>query len=90
MKKVILLEIDCSPTLRLQEKLSKSIFKDILHKEWRKADHMFFGNWDWEITVTEEQQEKIKQFLTRVYEQNLVRYAGWGEIDKEQENDISH
>lgn len=91
MSKVkILLEIDCPPTMRLQEPLSRSIFKDILHQKWRVPDHTFFGNWDWEITVTEEQHEKIKKFLTRAYEQNLVRYAGWGEIDEKEEDDISH
>ncbi|MBQ9160893.1 MAG: hypothetical protein IJ122_06185 [Methanobrevibacter sp.] len=79
----ILLEIDCDPMNRHQEEFGKYIFNRILSQEYQKPNFTVFGNWGWYITVNEEEQTKIKEFLTRQYDAGNLRYAGWGKQEED-------
>ncbi len=77
----IAISIDCEPYQHgMQEIEAEHIFKNILKREYRDANHKFFGCWTWcGVECTKAQQEKIKESLTDAYENGIVRYASWSE-----------
>lgn len=78
MKKVKFeMHIDCDPTIRMQEVIAESVFKE-LGQEYRKPDTTFFGDWVWyEIETDEETHKRIGDMLNRSYELGFTRYVQW-------------
>lgn len=77
---VIRIEVDCDPMIRRQEMIGKSIFYDILKQEYREPNNTFFGCWSWcGVKCNADQQARIKEFLTELYNDGVVRYVSWGE-----------
>lgn len=70
-------EIDCAPMMPRPDTYFKHICSEILHCDYFNPFSKFFGNWEWNVKVTEEQRLAIESYLTEVYNQGKIRYASW-------------
>lgn len=76
----ITIEIDCEPFAPRPDIYFKHIWQQILDRADKipEAVSKFFGCWRWDdITVSEDQQKEIGNYLTRLYNNGNIRYASW-------------
>lgn len=69
------MDIDSDPFVRAQEQYGRLIFDKVLHKPYREPDNCFFGNWWWNIKLTEKQQKEAMAILRPAYDKGDIRYA---------------
>lgn len=72
--------IDCDPWTGMgrQGNHFEYICKEILKIDYYEPISKFFGCWTWNVTYTTlDQRNKIKEFLTKLYNDGLIRYAEW-------------
>ena len=73
------IEIDCDPWTGMgrQQSHYEALCKEAGLKPQPRISALF-GCWTWPVTYTSpEQREKVKNYLTDLYNRNLCRYASW-------------
>ena len=73
------IEIDCDPWKGMgrQEDYYLAIC-EMINVEPQPRISAFFGCWEWEITYnSQEDENKVKAYLTDLYNNHIIRYASW-------------
>lgn len=73
------IEIDCDPFTGMgrQENHYKAAC-EAAGLEPQPRISAFFGCWTWPVEYqSQEQQDKVKEYLTGLYNQGRIRYASW-------------
>lgn len=74
------IEIDCDPWTGMgrQQTHYEHICEKIVGCKPEKRISACFGCWEWPITYqSQEQRDKVGEFLKELYNQDLCRYASW-------------
>lgn len=69
------MDIDSDPFVHAQERIARNIFEHILHRPYVEPNSCLFGNWHWEIKLTEKEQKQAMGILRSEYNKGNIRYA---------------
>lgn len=70
--------IDCEPLMPRPDVYYKEICKNILHTEPKEPISKLFGEWIWKVDYdSEEQRNKVGEYLKSCYKSKLIRYGEW-------------
>ena len=73
------IEVDCDPWTGMgRQEVHYKAACEAAGLEPQPRISAFFGCWTWPVVYqNQEQQDKVKEYLTNLYNRGLVRYASW-------------
>jgi hypothetical protein len=73
-------EIDCAPGNPRPDFYFNHIWTVILKRDASTIPEPIskvFGNWEWKIEYTEEEQSQVADYIKSLYHQRKIRYGSW-------------
>lgn len=76
------IDLDCAPGSPRPGDLLPNVLKGLkIRKNPEDTTVRLFGNWEWTFNTTEEKYKEvkpiIKERITALYNQGLIRYGSW-------------